>query len=107
VNGPAPLAANGLAMAIRHIRPDWHLAAIQAALSQVADRPFADVALAAVLVARDPQTRFPGRLLTDGPWWPTPAPAAAALPAARCSIHLLSEPCRGCRADQIADRRPA
>lgn len=60
-----------LAAEVRRIRPDWSTASIQRALAaeSVAERPWPLVAVAALVVAKDPESKHPGRLAHDGPWW--------------------------------------
>jgi len=72
------LTPNQLVAAIRRERPDWPTASIERALGDAAvtERPWPLVCTAALIVARDPESKHAGRLSRDGPWW---AAAAAAL----------------------------
>jgi hypothetical protein len=56
---------------IRSARPDWSTGSINRALSDpsVAERPWTLVQAALRTVAADPESRAPGRLAHDGPWW--------------------------------------
>ena len=60
-----------LASTIRRLRPEWSTKSIERALADpsVAERPWPVVCAAAVAVARDPESKHPGRLAHDGPWW--------------------------------------
>lgn len=64
---------------VREIRPEWSPLAIADVLADpdVRTRPWAVVAAALVLVARDPQSKVPGRLRASGPWWSDAAARAA------------------------------
>ena len=66
---PRDLAA--LIAAVRAIRPDWASRSIRRALAadSVAERPWPLVARAMLAVARDPESKQPGRIAGDGPWW--------------------------------------
>ena len=63
---PADLIAE-----LREIRPDWSTDSIRRALSAqaVRERPWPLVCVAAVAMARDQNSKQPGRLEHDGPWW--------------------------------------
>lgn len=64
---------DALVAVIRDVRPDWSAPAIRAALLDPAVRVHAypDVIAAAVALARDPESKYPGRLGHRGPWWPS------------------------------------
>jgi hypothetical protein len=78
---------------VRELRPEWTTSAILRALNDpgVLERPQHLVAAALLAVARDRQSRFPGRLAANGPWWitslasafATPTPPAYKAPAVR------------------------
>ena len=63
---PAALVAE-----VRAIRPGWASRSIRRALAvdSVAERPWPLVAAAMLAVARDPESKQPGRIAGDGPWW--------------------------------------
>jgi hypothetical protein len=67
---PAAIAA--LVDAIRAIREDWSTRSVRRALDDqsVRERPWPLVCEAFAIMARDPETQYPGRLPGDGPWWP-------------------------------------
>jgi hypothetical protein len=67
-----PDAVTALVDEIRGIRPDWSARSVRRAIdsADVRDRPWPVVCLAFATVARDPQSRQPGRLAQDGDWWP-------------------------------------
>jgi hypothetical protein len=56
---------------LRAIRPDWTRRQIENVLADpsVLERPPSLVRTAALICARDRETRLPARLLQDGPWW--------------------------------------
>lgn len=60
-----------LVTAVRRIRSDWSTKSIERALDAdaVTDRPWELVRAAMLAVARDPESKQPGRLAHDGPWW--------------------------------------
>ena len=64
---------------VRRIRSAWSTRSIRRALADesVTERPWPLVRAAMLAVARDPESKHPGRLLGDGPWWETPAPRSA------------------------------
>lgn len=66
---------DGLVASLREVRPDWSAASIRQALAKpgCAERPWDLVWAAAHLMAADPETKHPGRLPHDGPWWPEAA----------------------------------
>lgn len=81
-----------LARAVRMIRPEWPHQWVMEVLahSDVAPRPFRQVAVAFIAVAADPDTKYPQRLHEGGDWWkaatvamreepttPTPTPMRA------------------------------
>lgn len=65
---------------VRRLRPGWSTRSIGRALASedVAERPWPLVRAAMLAVARDPQSRQPGRLAHDGPWWAQSVPLAGA-----------------------------
>lgn len=73
---------NTLIAEIRCIRPDWSTRSIRSVLKSepVAERPWRLVRTAALKVARDPESKYPGRLACDGDWWIDDAPAVPKLP---------------------------
>jgi hypothetical protein len=60
---------------VRAIRPEWSSASIRRALvhPDIAERGWCRARPAMLAVAADPQSRQPGRLSHDGPWWNLPA----------------------------------
>jgi len=65
---------DSLVAEIRQIRSDWSTQSIKRALTSqsVTERPWVLVRAAALAVARDPESKQPGRLAHDGPWWAQP-----------------------------------
>lgn len=61
--------AEQIAAAITLIRPDWLKVSLVTLLAKHQHRPVRDVMLALVWIAYDPDTKAPGRISTDGPWW--------------------------------------
>lgn len=62
----------------RDMGDSWAPAAIERVLNDpaVKRRRWDEIRTAALAVARDPESRQPGRLAFDGPWWPKPTPRA-------------------------------
>lgn len=106
-----------IAAALHALRPEWPLTSLRTHLTKHhADRPYADLAIAAVVVALDPATQTPARLREHGPWWTaaqtafhglrntTPAVGPGREP--RCARpgheHELARHCRACRSEQLA-----
>jgi hypothetical protein len=75
---------------IRAARPEWSTRSIGRALADpaVLERPPELVRPAALAVARDPESKHPGRLAHDGPWWQASKSARAGPPKPSW--------CRGC-----------
>lgn len=99
--------AEAIASAVSIIRPAWLQSSLTKMLFKLQHRPARQVALALVYLAYDPEVESPGLLLKDGPWWsvasltePTYTPPAGNEPV--CPIHGDRQPCRGCRADELA-----
>jgi hypothetical protein len=67
-----PETITALVDAIRAIREDWSTRSARRALDDpsVRERPWPLVCEAFAIMARDPETRHPGRFPRDGPWWP-------------------------------------
>ena len=67
--------AEQIASAVSIIRPDWLRTSLATTLGRLPGhlraRPARDVHLALVWIAYDPDTKTPGRLAQDGPWWAT------------------------------------
>jgi hypothetical protein len=55
----------------RELGATWSAAAIERALTDpaVARHPWHEIRAAALAVARDPESKAPGRVTHDGPWW--------------------------------------
>lgn len=109
--------ARAIAQAVAYIRPDWQTAPLSSLLASLPaarrDMPARDVMLALVWLAYDPDTKSPGRLTTDGPWWHVADTAAKTQPAPTtvlpriCQVHgrhYLGE-CRYCRDGQAVEPR--
>lgn len=72
--GVGPLAE--LAARVASWRPDWDEPGIRAVLRKaVKTREIAQVAASMEMVAKDPKSRTPARLLEPGPWWHIRPPA--------------------------------
>ena len=102
--------AEQIAAAVTLIRPDWLRTSLVTLLGKHQQRPARDVMLALVWIAFDPDTKGPGRIDADGPWWLTARLAATEterppyLAVARCPQHGQALPCLACqRPTQIAD----
>lgn len=62
--------ASRIADAVERLRPDWPARSVRAFLvAKLRDRAFADVAVAITVVACDPASETPARVLEPGPWW--------------------------------------
>lgn len=93
--------AEQVASAITMIRPDWLRTSLVTLLAKHQHRPARDVMLALTWVAFDPETKKPGRINEEGPWWAitrtaglteTPTPPGAAY----CTPHHRPQPCQEC-----------
>lgn len=107
-----------LAKAAHTLRPDWPIASVRTHLADChVHRDYADVAVALVAVAIDPDTRTPARLDRQGPWWGAARASAgwrgdtevAAGPGegvARCTKpgheYEPAHACRWCRSEALA-----
>jgi hypothetical protein len=75
------------------VRPDWHPQGVAAVLGKI-DRPFAELARAAIVFATTrPDQTTPANIAKDGPHWhvsgqptakPTPTPARSPMPV--CAV---------------------
>lgn len=107
--------ASRIADAIAAVRPDWPARSLrQFVAARLRDRAFADVLVALAVVAADPASETPARVLEPGPWWlatranrPTDAtfvPGPGDDPA--CPLpgheHERQAACRLCRAEHLA-----
>lgn len=81
---PSGAQVDALVTEVRKLRKDWSTRSIRRSLADhaVAERPWALVCQAFIAVAKDPESKSPGRLSHDGPWWHRTSVAAAA-PAPR------------------------
>lgn len=67
-----------IAAAINQLRPDWGAPELRSFIwKNLAARPAEDVMVALALVALDPDTRTPARVLASGPWWQATRPQGA------------------------------
>jgi len=85
------------------IRPEWDLPGIESAVRAAADMaPAADVAIALLALAKNPEVRTPGLLSKPGRHWPTDDKGVSVLPVShnvRCPEHPISfHPCPQCEA---------
>ncbi len=82
-----------LADAVAALRPDWPARSVrQLVAARLRDRAFADAAVALAVVACDPASETPARVLEPGPWWQATRanrPGSATPTPARphCPIH--------------------
>lgn len=82
-SGNPPCAnADTLVAEVRSLRPDWSERSIRRVLKSpdVTDRPWPLVVAAFPEVAKDPESKSPGRLAHDGPWWHRNGSAATSAP---------------------------
>jgi len=67
-----------IASAINQLRSDWGAPELRSFIwNNLAARPAEDVMVALALVALDPDTRTPARVLASGPWWKATRPQGA------------------------------
>lgn len=112
--------ASRIADAIAAARPDWPARSLRAFVaSRLRDRAFADVLVALAVVAADPASETPARVLEPGPWWtatranrPTDAtftPGPGSDPRCRQPghDHERAALCRLCAAERLAATEPA
>lgn len=107
---PSQIELERLAAAINQLRPDWPRTSLLTYLTEHSARGYADLAIAAVAVATDPNSRTPRRMDEAGPWWQlvnqtvTGVVGPGSEPA--CDQpgheHELARACRACRAEAIA-----
>jgi hypothetical protein len=114
---PQPQALANLVDEVHQMQPGWRPDRIRRALTDAVSQGRAApvVAEAMRLVAADPATRSPQRLLEDGDWWVRAVrtlrrqQTATQAPPAPCKIHSRQNAatCSGCRGDALArdDRR--
>ena len=103
-----------IADAIAAIRPDWPARSLRAFVAnKLRDRTYADALVALVVVAADPTTDTPARVLEHGPWWTatrtnhttttfTPGPGRSAACQRPGHEHEQANACRACRAEALA-----
>ena len=100
--------AEQIADAITAIRRDWLRTSLLTILGRHQHRSARDVHLALVWIAYDPDTKTPGRIDADGPWWgitrTAGVPAASADP--KCPRHGQWLPCLACHAEQVTPATP-
>ena len=59
-----------LAQSVNALRPDWGAHDLKTFIAnQLPDRSYTDTAKAFAIIATDPTTRTPARILQPGPWW--------------------------------------
>lgn len=107
-----------IADAIAAARPDWPARSLrQFVAARLRDRTFADVLVALAVVAADPASETPARVLEPGPWWtatranrPTDATYRPGPDGTPCRVagheHERATGCRLCRAEQLAGTDP-
>lgn len=105
-----------LAGAISKLRPEWSARSLKTYIeAKHADRAFADLAVALVMVAVDPASTTPARIEAHGPWWlatrfnvgnsetQTPGPGAEPACERVGHEHEVARNCRACAAERLAD----
>ncbi len=106
-----------VAAVVAAVRDDWPARSVLALLRReptLRDRPYRHLAVAAVVVALDPATKTPKRLVEFGPWWQAAAVSTAEAtgtpgpgkepPCERVGHeHELARHCRACAAERLAD----
>lgn len=108
------LEASRIADAVAALRPDWPARSVRTLVAgRLRDRAYADVAVALTVVACDPASTTPARVLEVGPWWTATTanrPGAATYrpgpegdPCPRPGHeHERASSCRACRAEALA-----
>ena len=106
-----------VAQVVGIVREDWVPRSVLAMLRRepsLRDRPYRWLAVAAVIVALDPASKTPKRLLEFGPWWQaaavstgegtdTPGPGKEPACERVGHEHELARNCRACRAQALAE----
>lgn len=117
--------AEKIAKAVHILRPDWPAKQILDLIGEhYRDNVARDIAVALMVVASDPESRSPSRLLESGEWWrialyqePDPTRAAKTRPGSaprqpklheahtQCPDHPgeYAANCRSCAADKLAE----
>lgn len=111
--------ASRIADAIAAARPDWPARSLRAFVAgNLRDRAFADVLVALAVVAADPASETPARVLEPGPWWTatkanrpsdstwTPGPGSEPACTRPGHEHEIARACRACRAEALAGEQP-
>lgn len=103
-----------IAAAMHALRPAWRTDSLRTFLTKHhADRPFADLAVAAVAVTLDERTTTPHLLNQHGPWWvaayeasrhgtPTVGPGLEPRCEKPGHEHELARNCRCCASERLA-----
>jgi hypothetical protein len=103
-----------IALAMHDLRPEWRVDSLRTFLTKNhADRPFADLAIAAIAVTLDERTQTPQLLNSHGPWWvaayqasrtPTPSVGPGAEPRCTREGHecYAARNCAACRSERLA-----
>ena len=102
--------AEQIATAISMLRPDWLRTSLLTLLAKHQHRSARDVMLALVWVAYDPETKTPGRIDAEGPWWAAARTAGmpdAPQPTPRCDRHGDWLPCLVCQREAVTPADPA
>lgn len=107
--------AERIAAAVNCLRPDWPAASILTLIgNHYRHRPYRDIAVAFTWIAADHNSRTPGRIREDGPWWqaiaverggqePTRAPSPRAHETCNIDGHSgWANNCPQCAADRKA-----
>ena len=109
-----PTELERLAGAVSKLRPDWTARSVRTYLeTKHADRAFADLAVALVVVACDPTSTTPARIEQHGPWWVAtranvpgrtyvPGPGDEEPCRRPGHEHEIARACRACRAEEVA-----
>ena len=103
-----------IAAAMHAVRPSWRTDSLVTYLTKHhGDRPFADLAIAAVVVCLDERTNTPLLLSQQGPWWqaayvgmqkPTPSIGPGSEPRCEKDGHecYAARNCAACRSERLA-----
>lgn len=112
-----------IARAINALRPDWYINSLETLIWQhLKPHAYADVAVALTVVATDPRTATPKRVLESGPWWKACQTLGGAATATtpghpQCQVHkgclehedhpVGADRCPDCRVDLVDDQAAA
>lgn len=82
-------AIDRIAAAINCLRPDWPVSSIRTLITaRLSERAAVDVAVALTVVACDPTSKTPARVIEDGNWWKVAQAASRSSEADRARSNV-------------------